>query len=117
MWRFSSISKKAKDLEYKDFSLACICVNKYIVCEIVRAPTNHPVNGAEEHGALGGRGALHKVLQHQWAMAEYIYKFPKVEHPHLLQVLPLLVGGGRTDRRKDGKSETQRRNHKEEWRT
>jgi len=85
--------------------IVCVC---FCECEIVRGPTNHPVNGAEEHGALGGGGALAQVLQHQRAVAEDIYKLPKVEDPHLLQVLPLLVCGGRTDRRKDGGREIQR---------
>lgn len=71
-------------------------------------PTNHAVNGAEEHRALGGRGALAQILQHQWAMAEDIDKLPEVEDPHLLKVLPLLVRGGSTDRGKDGGRETQR---------
>lgn len=63
----------------------------------VRAPTNHAVNGAKEHGALGGRGTLAQVLQHQRAVAEDVDKLAQVEDSHLLQVLPLLVGGGRTD--------------------
>lgn len=77
-------------------------------CAVVSAPTNHAVNRAEEHGALCGRGALAQVLQHQRAVAEDIDKLPEVEDPHLLQVLPLLVCGGRTDRRKDGGREIQR---------
>lgn len=72
----------------------CLCAE----CEIVCAPTNHAVNGAEEDRALGGRGALAEVLQHQRAVAEDIDKLPEVEGPHLLQVLPLLVCGGSTDR-------------------
>lgn len=79
----------------------CVCVCKCF-CEIVRAPTNHAVNRAKEHRALGGCGALAQVLQHQRAVAEDIYKLPEVKDPHLLQVLPLLICGGRTDRRKEG---------------
>ena len=77
-------------------------------CEWVwNLPTNHAINGAEEHRALGGRGALAQILQHQWAMAEDIDKLPEVEDPHLLKVLPLLVRGGSTDRGNDGERETQ----------
>jgi len=65
-------------------------------------PTDHAVNGAEEHGALGGRGALAEVLQHQRAVAEDVHELPQVEHPDLLQVLPLLVRGGRAAHRKEG---------------
>lgn len=61
----------------------------------VGTPTNHAVNGAKEHRALGGGGTLAQVLQHQWAMAEDINKLAQVEDSHLLQVLPLLVSGGR----------------------
>lgn len=86
---------------------------KCLECEIIRTPTNHPVNGAEEHGPLGGRRGLHEVLQHQRAVAENIYKLAEVEHPHLLQVLPLFIGGGRADHDKDGREGTQKRNHKE----
>lgn len=42
-------------------------------------------------------------------MAEDIDKLPEVEDPHLLQVLPLFVCGGRTERRKDGGREIQGR--------
>jgi len=34
-------------------------------------------------------------------MAEDIYKLTEVKDPHLLQVLPLLVSSGRTDRSTD----------------
>lgn len=61
---------------------------------MLHALTNHAVNGAEEHGALRGCGGLTKILQHQRAMAEDIDKLTEVEHPHLLQMLPLLVCGG-----------------------
>lgn len=61
---------------------------------MLHALTNHAVNGAEEHGALSGCGGLTKILQHQRAMAEDIDKLTEVEHPHLLQMLPLLVCGG-----------------------
>lgn len=61
-------------------------------------PTNHAVNSPEEHRALGGRGALPEVLQHQRAVAEDVDELPEVEDPHLLQVLPLLVCGGRTEK-------------------
>lgn len=70
-------------------------------CEIVHLPTNHAVDGAKEHGALGGRGTLAQVLQHKRAVAEDVDKLTKVEDPHLLQVLPLLVCSGRTDVRQD----------------
>lgn len=63
----------------------------------VRPPTNHAVNGAKEHGALGGGGTLAQVLQHQRAVAEDVDKLAQVEDSHLLQVLPLLVGGGRAE--------------------
>lgn len=81
-----------------------MCVCKYLCeCVVVHVLTNHAVNSAEEHGALGGSGALAQVLQHQRAMAEDINKLPEVEDPHLLQMLPLLVCGGRTNhRRVDG---------------
>ena len=78
-------------------------------------PTNHAVNGAEEHRALGGRGALPQVLQHQRAVAEDIYKLPEVKDSNLLQVLPLLVCGGRTDQRKDGRREIQRGEIRNKW--
>lgn len=64
---------------------------------MVHALTNHAVNGAEEHGSLSGRWGLAKILQHQRAVAEDIDKLTEVEHPHLLQVLPLLVCGGGAD--------------------
>lgn len=64
-------------------------------CEIACEPTDHAVDGAKEHGALGGGGALPEVLQYQRAVAEDINKLAKVKNPHLLQVLPLLVCGGR----------------------
>lgn len=76
--------------------------------EIVCTPTNHAVNRAKEHRALGGCGTLAQVLQHQRAMAEDVDKLAEVEHPHLLQVLPLLVSSGRTDHGKDGRREAQR---------
>ena len=71
-------------------------------CEIVCAPTNHAVDGTEEHGALGRRGALPEVLQHQRAVAKDIYKLAEVKDPHLLQVLPLLISGGGADHSKGG---------------
>lgn len=61
---------------------------------MLRALTNHAVNGAEEHGALSGCRGLTEILQHQRAVAEDIDKLTEVEHPHLLQMLPLLVCGG-----------------------
>lgn len=96
-------------LEAKLSPAICLCVCKCLCeCEIVRGPTDHAVNGAKEHGALGGCGALAQVLQHQRTMAEDIDKLTEVEDPHLLQVLPLLVCSGRTDRRKDSGREIQR---------
>lgn len=62
-------------------------------------PTDHAVDRAEQHGALGGRGALAQVLQHQRAVAEDVDELAEVEDADLLQVLPLLVGRGRTDGR------------------
>lgn len=47
-------------------------------------------------------------------MAEDVDKLAEVEHPHLLQVLPLLVGSGRTDHGKDGRREAQRGERKSE---
>lgn len=75
---------------------------------VISALTNHAINRAKEHWALGGCGALAEVLQHQRTMAEDIYKLPEVKQPHFLQVLTLLVCGGRTDRRKDGGREMQK---------
>lgn len=66
---------------------------------MVRVLTNHAGNGAEEHGALSGRRGLAEVLQHQRAMAEDIDKLTEVEHPHLLQMLPVLIRGGSADQR------------------
>lgn len=66
-------------------------------CEMVHVLTDHASNGAEEHGALSGRRGLAKILQHQRAVAEDIDKLTEVEHPHLLQVLPVLIRGGGTD--------------------
>lgn len=66
-------------------------------CEMVRVLTNHASNGAEEHGALSGRRGLAEILQHQRAVAEDVDKLTEVEHPHLLQVLPVLIRGGGTD--------------------
>lgn len=59
--------------------------------------TDHASNGAKEHGALSGRRGLAEILQHQRAVAEDIDKLTEVEHPHLLQVLPVLIRGGGTD--------------------
>lgn len=80
----------------------CECVNVFPV------PTNHAVNGAEEHGALGGRGTLAQVLQHKRAVAEDIDKLPEVEDPHFLEVLPLFICGGRTVQRRVEKGERKR---------
>lgn len=66
-------------------------------CEMIHVLTNHAGNGAEEHGALSGRRGLAKILQHQWAVAEDIDKLTEVEHPHLLQVLPVLICGSGAD--------------------
>ena len=57
--------------------------------------TDHAVDSAEEHRALGGCGALPQVLQHQRPVREHVDELPEVEDPHLLEVLPLLVRGGR----------------------
>lgn len=75
-------------------------------CATLRALTNHAVNGAEEHGALSGCRGLAEILQHQRAMAEDIDKLAEVEHPHLLQMLPLLVcGGGAEQQEKEKEAE------------
>lgn len=69
-------------------------------CEMVHVLTNHASNGAEEHRALSGCRGLAEILQHQRAVAEDIDKLTEVEHPHLLQVLPVLICGGGTDQQK-----------------
>lgn len=71
-----------------------------------RVLTNHAVNGAEEHGALSGCRGLTEVLQHQRAVAEDIDKLTEVEHPHLLQMLPLLVCGGGAEQQEKKGSQT-----------
>lgn len=65
------------------------------------ALTNHAVDGAKEHGALRGRGRLAEVLHDQGAVAEDVDELAQVEEPDLLEVLPLLVGGGRAERQRD----------------
>lgn len=73
----------------------------------VGAITDHAVDGAKEHGALRGGGALAQVLQHQWPMGEDIDKLPQVEHAHLLKVLSLLVCSGRAAKgEREGESST-----------
>ena len=57
--------------------------------------TYHAVDGAEKNRALGGRWVLPQVLQHQRPVGEYVDELPKVEDAHLLEVLTLLVRGGR----------------------
>lgn len=83
-------------------------------CEIVFFPTNHAINGAKEHGPLGGCGALAQVLQHKRTVAEDVDKLPEVEDPHLLQMLPLLVCSGRTDGRQD-RIQKEKRENIGEW--
>lgn len=81
-------------------------------------PTNHAVDGAKEHGTLGWCGAFPEVLQHQRAMAKDIYKLAKVKDPNLLQVLSLLISGGRTDRGKGGGRDAEEKQKKEStWQT
>lgn len=60
--------------------------------------TNHAVDRAEEHGALCGGGGLAQILHDQRAVAKDVDEFAQVEETHLLEVLPLLVGGGGTER-------------------
>lgn len=62
------------------------------------ARTDHAVDRAEEHRALRGRGRLAQVLHDQGAVAEDVDELAQVEEPDLLQVLPLLVGGGSAER-------------------
>lgn len=71
-----------------------------LVAPVRKALTDHAVHGAEEDGALSGCGGLAEVLQHQRAMAEDVDKLTQVEHPHLLQMLPLLVCGGGAEKKK-----------------
>lgn len=97
---FEMLQVYLKKLQCSDKTSVCVCLARHSLqlrALRVRAPTNHAVNGAKEHGALGGRGTLAQVLQHQRAVAEDVDKLAQVEDSHLLQVLPLLVGGGRTD--------------------
>lgn len=107
LWFVQSYYLTQREVYLQQYVCVCKCLCE---CEIVCGPTDHAVNGAKEHGALGGRGALAQVLQHQRTVAEDIDKLTEVEDPHLLQVLPLLVCSGRTDRRKNGGRE--RRDYK-----
>lgn len=59
--------------------------------------TNHAVDCAEENGALCRCGRLAQVLHDQRPMTEYVDKLSQVGQPHLLQVLALLIGRGRTE--------------------
>lgn len=63
--------------------------------------TNHAIDCAEEHGALGGGGRLAQILHDQRAVAEDVDKLAEVEETNLLEVLPLLVSGGSAERRCD----------------
>lgn len=56
--------------------------------------TNHAVDRAEEHRALGRGGGLAQILHDQRAVAKDVDKLAQVEEPNLLEVLPLLVSGG-----------------------
>lgn len=56
--------------------------------------TDHAIDRAEEHRALGGSGCLAQVLHDQGTVAEDIDKFAQVEEANFLQVLPLLISGG-----------------------
>lgn len=86
---------KSLDLMQWDIHLQrCLSLHE---CEMVHVLTNHASNGAEEHRALSGRRGLAEILQHQRAVAEDIDKLTEVEHPHLLQMLPVLIRGGGTD--------------------
>lgn len=59
--------------------------------------TDHAVNRAEENRALCRRGRLAQVLHDQGAMTENVDELSQVGQSHLLQVLTLLVGGGRAE--------------------
>lgn len=59
--------------------------------------TNHAVDCAEENRALRRCGRLAQVLHDQRPVAEDIDELSQVGQPHLLQVLALLIGRGRTE--------------------
>lgn len=61
--------------------------------------TDHAVNRAEENRALCWRGCLAQVLHDQGAVTENVDELSQVGQSHLLQVLTLLVGGGRAEMR------------------
>lgn len=60
--------------------------------------TDHAIDRAEEHRALGGSGRLAQVLHDQGTVAEDIDKLAQVKEANFLQVLPFLIGGGGTTR-------------------
>lgn len=63
--------------------------------------TNHAIDCAKEHRALGGGGSLAQVLHDQRAVAEDIDEFAQVEETDLLKVLSLLISGGSAERQCD----------------